>query len=88
MGLFVFLTWACKSLETVRKGFIRFPNTPLLEVRPGNLSLRKVVGGLFECQVLAAPLAARWRDVLSQSWEPVPYEELPCHCNEGQRRTS
>ena len=46
MGLFVFLTWACKSLETVRKGFIRFPNTPLLEVRPGNLSLRKVVGGV------------------------------------------
>ena len=45
MGLFVFQTWACKSLETVRKGFIRFPKTPLLEVRPGNLSLRKVVGG-------------------------------------------
>ena len=88
MGLFVFQTWACKSLETIRKGFIRFPNTPLLEVRPGNLSLRKVVGGLLECQVLAAPLAAWWRDVLSQSWEPVPYEELPCHCNEGQRRTS
>ena len=44
MGLFVFQTWACKSLETVRKGFIRFPKTPLLEVRPGNLSLRKVVG--------------------------------------------
>ena len=84
MGLFVFQTWTCKSLETVRKGFIRFPNTPLLEVRPGNSSLRKVV----ECQVLAAPLAARWRDVLSQSWEPVPYEELPSHCNEGQRRTS
>ena len=45
MGLFVFQTWTCNSLETVRKGFIRFPNTPLLEVRPGNLSLRKVVVG-------------------------------------------